>query len=76
VVRRAEEADTAGAVVLGIDFGDHRDGFPWRMDVRGGGTTASLRYTQMDLNVAVDPVIFTPPPAARVLSLDRIEVRR
>jgi len=75
-VRRAEET-RAGALVMRIDFDDYRDGFPWRMDVRGAsGAAASLRYVTIEPNVAVDPAVFRPPPAARVLPLETIEVRR
>jgi hypothetical protein len=74
-VRRAEETQD-GRLVLRIDFADYRDGFPWQMDVSGaGGAAASLRYVAIAPNVAVDPVVFRPPPAARVLPLETIEVR-
>jgi hypothetical protein len=75
-VRRAEETRD-GALVMRIDFDDYRDGFPWRMDVSGaGGVAASLRYVAIEPNVAVDRAVFQPPPAARVLPLDTIEVQR
>lgn len=74
-VRRAEET-RQGDLVMRIDFSDHRHGFPWRMDVRGaGGAAASLRYVEVEANVAIDAAVFRPPPAARVLPLETIEVR-
>jgi hypothetical protein len=73
-VRNAEETRDGG-LVMRIDFDDYREGFPWKMDVRGGdGAAASLRYVTIEPNVTVDPAVFQPPPAARVLPLETIEV--
>ncbi|HWP66426.1 MAG TPA: hypothetical protein VNO26_10980 [Candidatus Limnocylindria bacterium] len=75
-VRRAEEL-RRGSLVMRIDFDDYRDGFPWRVDLHGAdGVAASVRYIQVERNVALDPAVFQPPPAPRVLPLEAIEVRR
>jgi hypothetical protein len=75
-IQRAEET-RGGDLVMRIDFADYREGFPRRLDVHGaGGAAASLRYVEVEANVAVDAAVFRPPPAARVLPLESIEVRR
>jgi hypothetical protein len=75
-VRHAEETQ-AGALVMRLDFDDYREGFPWRVEVGGpAGARASLRYVAIEPNVPIDPVVFRPPPASKVLPLEMIEVRR
>ena len=75
-LQRAEEARADGPVMR-IDFDDYRNGFPWRMDIYGAeGSSASLRYVEVEPNVAVDAAVFRGPAAARVLPLESIELRR
>ena len=68
---RAEEA-RAGRLVLRVVFGDYRDGFPHALEVSAPerGAAASLTYETAEPNAEVDPALFAPPPAARVLPLD------
>lgn len=75
-VERADEIRD-GRLVLRIDFGDYRDGFPHVMDLRSAdGPAASLRYVALETNVRIDPSVFAPPPATRVLPLDDLAVGR
>jgi hypothetical protein len=75
-VERADEV-RAGRLELRIDFSDYRDGFPYVMDLRrADGPAASLRYVALETNVAVDPAVFAPPPATRVLPIDGLAIER
>jgi hypothetical protein len=68
---RAEEA-RAGRLVLRVAFGDYRDGFPHALEVSAPdrGAAASLTYETAEPNAEVDPALFVPPPAPRVLPLE------
>jgi hypothetical protein len=75
-VRRADEIRD-GQLVLRIDFDDYRDGFPYVMDVSGpDGPKASLRYVALETNGPIDPAVFAPPAASRVLPLETFTVGR
>jgi hypothetical protein len=71
VVVRAEE-ERAGQPKLAVSFGEHEDGFPRAIDVGtpDSGTGARIRFDAVEPNAALDPMVFAPPPAPRVLSLD------
>jgi hypothetical protein len=65
---RAEE--TRAGAVLEVGFGDYRDGFPHLLKVTAGnGGAATLAYESVEPNATVDPALFAPPQAARVLPL-------
>jgi len=69
-VRRAEET-REGALALRVAFDDYRDGFPHLVEVgAASGATARLAYEAVERNAPVDPALFAPPPAARVLPLE------
>jgi hypothetical protein len=70
-VARAEEHRN-GAVALQVVFGEHRDGFPHAVEVAvpPTGANARLVYDAIEPNVALDPALFAPPPAPRVLPLE------
>jgi hypothetical protein len=70
-VARAEEHHD-GTLALRVVFGEHRDGFPHALEVVAPATGASARlvYDAVEPNAAVDPALFAPPPAARVLPLE------
>ena len=69
-VRRAEETRD-GAVALRVAFDDYRDGFPHSLDIGApaSGATARLDYEAVEPNAPLDPALFAPPPAPRVLPL-------
>ena len=70
LVRRAEETSD-GTVALRVTFDDYHDGFPYVLDVAAvGGAGARLTYDTVEPNATVDPALFAPPPAARVLPLE------
>jgi outer membrane lipoprotein-sorting protein len=71
VVVRAEERYGSG-VALAATFTEYENGFPHAVDVASpaSGTEARLRYDSVEPNAAIDPALFAPPPAARVLPLD------
>jgi hypothetical protein len=70
VVRRAEET-REGRAVLRVSFDDYRDGFPRVVDVASeGGPSARLVYDAVEPNAPVEPAVFAPPPAPRVLPLE------
>lgn len=57
---------------LTVRFADYEDGFARAVDLdAGGGMSASIAFDQVEPNVAIDPAAFAPPPATRVLPLDR-----
>lgn len=70
-VMRAEES-VGDQVVLRVDFGDYRGGFPHRLriEVPAHDTAVTLAYQQVEENAFVDPVLFVPPRAPRVLPLE------
>ena len=69
-VRRAEETRD-GALALRVGFDDYRDGFPHLVEVAAAsGAAARLAYDAVETNAPVDPALFAPPPAARVLPLE------
>jgi hypothetical protein len=75
-VRSAEET-RGGETLVRIEFDDYREGFPRAMDVRApDGTTARVRYVEVERNPSIDPLVFAAPPAPRVLPLETIQVRR
>src|SRR5207247_1483377 len=68
--RRAEETRD-GALALRVGFDDYRDGFPHLVEVAvAGGAAARLAYDAVEPNAPVDPALFAPPPASRVLPLE------
>jgi hypothetical protein len=68
-VRRAEEARD-GSVVMQVGFDDYRDGFPHLVEVgTAGGAGARLAYDAVEANAPVEPAVFVPPAARRVLPL-------
>jgi hypothetical protein len=70
-VVRAEETEGA-SVRLRVVFGDHQDGFPRSLEVEApaAGTAVKLVYGAVEPNASVDPALFEPPPAERVLPLE------
>jgi hypothetical protein len=70
-VLRAEERRGA-TVTLTIAFSDYRDGFARSLEVGApeSGAQARLRYEALEPNAAIDPALFAPPPAPRVLPLE------
>jgi hypothetical protein len=70
-VTRIEERRDAGGT-LRVTFADYRDGFARTVDLLAeGGATASIAFDEVEPNVALDPAVFAPPPAGRVLPLER-----
>jgi hypothetical protein len=60
------------ATPLVVRFADYRDGFARTVDLdAGGGMSASIAVDEIEPNVAIDPSVFAPPPAPRVLPLER-----
>src|SRR5207249_3993191 len=58
-------------LALAVAFDDYRDGFPHLVEVgAASGATARLAYEAVERNAPVDPALFAPPPAARVLPLE------
>jgi hypothetical protein len=76
VLVRAEEVRVGGAV-LRVTFGDWQAGLPRTLDVTVPTTGAAvhLAYDAVEPNVLVDPTLFAPPPAARVLPLEAVTAR-
>lgn len=71
-LRRVEERRADGAV-LRVVFDDYRDGFPWSVEVEipALGQGVRLAYDVVERNVELDALVFEPPPAPRVLPLER-----
>jgi outer membrane lipoprotein-sorting protein len=66
-----EERGDGGAPVR-VVFADYEDGFARALDlVAADGRTASIAYDQVERNAPIDPAAFAPPPAPRVLPLER-----
>jgi len=62
-----------GAGPIRVAFGDYEDGFARALDLTGGdGVAASISYDQVERNAAIDPAVFAPPAASRVLPLERV----
>src|SRR5439155_235877 len=71
LVRRRAEETCDGALALRVAFDDYRDGFPHLVEVgAASGAAARLAYEAVERNAPVDPALFAPPPAARVLPLE------
>jgi hypothetical protein len=71
-VLRAEES-RGDEIVLRIGFDDYaHDGLPRSIEVEvpTSGAHARLRFDDVEPNAPIDPMLFAPPPAARVLPLD------
>jgi len=69
-VLRAEESGPHG-VQLRLVFSDYRAGFPYAIELAAVGTAeARLTYEAVEPNAAVDPALFVPPPAPRVLPFE------
>ena len=61
-----------GAASVRVRFGDYADGFARALDLDGdGGVTASIAFDDVERNALIDASVFLPPPAARVLPLER-----
>jgi len=72
LVRRAEET-RRGGIVLRVVFEDYHDGFPHAIEVSAEGRPpARLTYESVETNAPLDPALFAPPSAARILPLDAI----
>jgi hypothetical protein len=73
---RAEEAHASGPVLRAV-FGDWQAALPRTLEVTVPTTGAAvhLAYDAVEPNVRVDPMLFAPPPAARVLPLEAIATR-
>ena len=69
-VVRAEESH-GGAVALRVVFGDYQESFPRSLELEApaSGTGVKLLYGAVEPNVPIDPALFDPPPAPRVLPL-------
>jgi hypothetical protein len=70
-VLRTEETHAA-TVALRVAFGDYKDGFPHTLDMAAPGAAVKLVYAMVEPNVALDPALFEPPPAPRVLPLEAV----
>jgi hypothetical protein len=68
-VLRADERRLDGRA-LSVAFGDYRDGFPHDLHIRAPDAEARLTYEAVEPNADIDPALFAPPPAARVLPLE------
>jgi len=70
VVVRAEESHADGAL-LRLAFGDYQNGFPQALEVRSQDQSpVQLDYEAVETNVTLDPQLFAPPPAPKVLPLE------
>lgn len=70
LVLRAEESHADGSIVR-LAFGEYENGFPRALEVRTqDGSPVKLDYEAVETNVALDPQLFAPPPAPRVLPLE------
>jgi hypothetical protein len=65
------EEHRVDAPPLQVTFADYEDGFARALDLSGDGATASIAFDAIEPNVAIDPAVFEPPAATRVLPLDR-----
>jgi hypothetical protein len=73
-VLRAEERQE-GIVVLRVTFDDYRDGFPYSVEVQvpARGGEVRLAYDSVEPNASIEPALFAPPAAPRVLPLEAAE---
>jgi hypothetical protein len=70
VTRIEERRD--GATPLLVRFSDYEQGFARALDLdAGGGMSASIAFDQVEPNAVIDATAFAPPPAPRVLPLER-----
>ena len=70
VVLRAEESHADGSIVR-LAFGEYEDGFPRALEVRTQDESpVQLDYEAVETNIMLDPQLFAPPPAPRVLPLE------
>jgi hypothetical protein len=70
-VSRIEERRDDGATMR-VSFAEYADGFARRLDLVGErGLTASIAFDDVEPNATIDAAVFAPPPAARVLPLER-----
>lgn len=76
VLTRAEEVRSSGPV-LRVAFGDWQAALPRTLEVTVPSTGAAvhLAYDAVELNAGVDPTVFAPPPATRVLPLEAVTTR-
>src|SRR5262249_7162371 len=72
--RRAEEG-SGDAVTRRLAFDDYRDAFPHAIEVAAPAAAAAahLVFEAVEPNPALDPALFAPPPAPRVLPLEDAE---
>ncbi len=70
VLRRAVE-EREGAPTLQVAYGEHENGLPRLIELVSpqAGTTVTLHYDSVELNPALDPTVFAPPPAPTVRPL-------
>jgi hypothetical protein len=67
-----EERRDGDATPLRVKFGDYEDGTAHALDLENGrGVTASIAFDEIEPNATIDPAAFAPPPAPRVLPLER-----
>jgi hypothetical protein len=73
-VTRAEERRAEAAPLL-VSFSEYREGFPHVLDVGvpGQDTSVRLAYEAVEANAPVEAHLFAPPPAPRVVPLDRVD---
>jgi hypothetical protein len=61
-----------GAAPLAVQFADYEDGFARALDLdASGGMTARIAFDEVEPNAPIDAAVFVPPPAPRVLPLER-----
>jgi hypothetical protein len=71
-ITSVEERRDGDPTPLKVTFGDYVDGIAHALDLDGGrGSTVSVVFDEVEANAAIDPSVFGPPPAPRVLPLDR-----
>jgi hypothetical protein len=65
----------AGEVTMRVGFGEYREGFPRLLEVEAprSGSAATLAFDSVERNAALDPDLFAPPAADRVLSIEGAE---
>ncbi len=70
-LKRAEER-RGDAGVTSVAFDDYREGFPHAVEVSAPsiGVTVKLAYDAVERNAMLEPALFDPPAAPRVLPLD------